>query len=66
MTKYRLTCKKCDIDHTHYTEQIASILEFWKNLNKEYGKNITCVHDYVLETFDQLVSTPSPLRVTIN
>ena len=50
MVQYRLTCKKCDIDHTHHVDKIEGVLEFWKNWNRQYGENMKCLHDYVIET----------------
>ena len=52
MVVYRLTCKKCDIDHTHNTDDIEVVLDFWKNWNRQHDDNMKCLHDYVIETFD--------------
>ena len=47
-----MTCKKCDIDHTHHTDEIEGVLEFWVNWNRQYGENMKCLHDYVIETLE--------------
>jgi hypothetical protein len=52
MVQYRLTCKKCDIDHTHHAESIEGIRDFWVNWNRQYGENMKCLHDYNIETLD--------------
>ena len=52
MVTYRLTCKNCDMDHTHEVEQIEGVSEFWKNWNKAHGENMKCIHDYVIETLN--------------
>ncbi len=52
MAKYRLTCKKCDMNHVHKTNHIDTIEEFWKNWNNVHGEDMKCVHDYLIEVLD--------------
>ena len=52
MVQYRLICKKCDIDHTHEIDRIEDVLDFWKNWNKQYGENMKCIHDYLIDILE--------------
>jgi len=44
--KYQLTCKNCTLDHTHETDSMDGVMEFWKNWNKKYGEDMKCIHEY--------------------
>ena len=50
--KYILTCKNCNLRHTHETDSMDTVGEFWKNWNRGHGDAMKCVHDYVIETLD--------------
>ena len=52
MTKYRLTCKNCSMDHIHETDSMDTILDFWKNWNNVHGEEMKCVHDYLIKALD--------------
>ncbi len=47
--RYKLTCKKCDMEHIHQTSSMKDIDTFWKNWNKQYGKDMKCIHEYIIE-----------------
>ena len=52
MIKYLLTCKKCELRHTHEAYSIDTAKDFWEKWNREHGEDMKCVHDYVIETLD--------------
>ncbi|QMU54845.1 MAG: hypothetical protein GKS07_08140 [Nitrosopumilus sp.] len=52
MVEYRLTCKNCKMDHTHETDSIDTIEEFWKNWSNTHSENMKCIHDYVITVLD--------------
>ena len=47
--KYRLTCKNCDLVHTHESYSMDTAREFWKNWNRNRGESMKCVHEYEFE-----------------
>ena len=49
MIKYILTCKKCELRHTHEAYSIDTATDFWNNWNREHGEDMKCVHDYEFE-----------------
>ena len=52
MSKYRLTCKNCEMDHVHETDSIDTIGEFWKNWNSVHGEDMKCIHNYIINVLD--------------
>ena len=40
------------MDHTHETDSIDTIEEFWKNWSNTHGENMKCVHDYVIRVLE--------------
>ena len=52
MVQYRLTCKKCNLNHVHEAFSIDSAVDFWEKWNQEHGEDMTCVHEYVFEELD--------------
>ena len=52
MTRYRLTCKNCNLNNTHDTDSLDDAKIMWKNWNVKYGKNMKCVHEYEFMMID--------------
>lgn len=37
------------MDHTHETDSMDGIKDFWDGWNKSHEKNMKCVHEYLFE-----------------
>ena len=61
LVRYRLTCKKCNIDQIHTAQNYDTLAAFWRNWSLKNAGLMKCNHEYV---FEQLEWSPKYYKIS--